>query len=159
MGRDMQRAWGQDPQVCLTVPLIEGLDGVQKMSQSLGNYVGVTDPRDEMFGKLMSITDGLIAKYELLCTELGSEDHARVEAGLADGSIHPNEEKRRMARAVVDLYHREGAGEAAEQRFNVVHRDRELPETIADAPIPPDVVADGMVYLPALLVSLGRAGS
>ena len=159
MGRDVQRAWGQDVQVCLTVPLLEGLDGVQKMSQSLGNYVGVTDPPDEMFGKLMSIPDGLIAKYELLCTALGPDDHARVEEGLADGSIHPNDEKRRMARTVVDLYHGEGTGAAAEERFNQIHRDHDIPDLVADVGIPAGVVADGLVYLPALLVALGRASS
>src|SRR5437764_759702 len=96
MGRDLQREHGQEPQVAFTMPLLEGLDGVQKMSQSLGNYVGVTEPADEMFGKLMSIPDELIDKYTELCTDLEPIDG------------HPAERKRRLARAVVDLYH--GAG-------------------------------------------------
>ena len=159
MGREVQRAYGQDPQVVLTLPLLEGLDGVRKMSKSLGNYVGLTEPADEMFGKLMSIPDGLIARYELLCAGLGEQDHGRVVAGLHDGSIHPNEEKRRMARAVVDRYHGLGAGASAESHFDVVHKDHELPEVIADIPMPSGVSRDGLVWLPRLLVALGRASS
>src|SRR5436190_11588030 len=114
VGRELQKDAGQEPQVALTMPLLEGLDGVQKMSQSLGNYVGIDEPPEEMFGKLMSIRDDLIARYELLCTDLGPEDNVRVAAGLADGSLHPNTEKRRVARTVVDLYHGPGAGESGE---------------------------------------------
>ena len=110
VGRELQRADGQDPQLALTMPLLEGLDGVQKMSQSLGNYVGITEPADEQFGKLMSIPDELIAKYLRLCTPLGDRGGtSAIEAGLADGSLHPNEQKRRMARAIVDLYHGSGS--------------------------------------------------
>ena len=159
VGRDLQRARGMEPQIALTMPLLEGLDGIQKMSQSLGNYVGVEEPADEMFGKLMSIPDGLIAKYELLCTDLGLVDHARVRDGLVDGAIHPNDEKRRMARAVVDLYHGPGAGERAEARFDVVHRAHETPDDVPQAPIPVDAVKDGRVWLPRLLVVTGLAGS
>ena len=78
VGRELQRDVGKDPQIALTMPLLEGLDGVQKMSQSLGNYVGVDEPPEDMFGKLMSIPDQLIAKYVLLCTDLGADDNARV---------------------------------------------------------------------------------
>jgi tyrosyl-tRNA synthetase len=159
VGRDLQRDHGQDPQVALTMPLLEGLDGVQKMSQSLGNYVGVDEPADEMFGKLMSIPDGLIAKYELLCTGLGTADHDRVVAGLADGSIHPNDEKRRMARAIVDLYHGEGAGAAAEARFDRVFRAHELPDDVPDVPLPADVTPGRRVWLSSVLAALGLVAS
>ncbi|MBI3648382.1 MAG: tyrosine--tRNA ligase [Actinobacteria bacterium] len=159
VGRDLQRDRGQEPQVCLTVPLLEGIDGVQKMSQSLGNYIGIEEPPDDMFGKLMSIPDRLIAKYALFCAGEGPEEAARVERGLADGSLHPNEAKRRMARDVVDLYRGAGAGEAAEQRFNVMHKEREIPEEVADTPMPPEASQDDRVWLPRLLVSLGRASS
>lgn len=157
VGRDLQRAYGQEPQVALTMPLLEGLDGVQKMSQSLGNYVGVTEPADEMFGKLMSIPDGLIAKYELLCTDLG--ENQRVTAGLADGSLHPNEEKRRMARAVVDLYHGPGVGQAAEAAFDRVFRRHELPEDIPEVRLPADVLRDGKAWLPRVLVAAGLSAT
>jgi tyrosyl-tRNA synthetase len=164
VGRELQRDAGKDPQIAMTMPLLEGLDGVQKMSQSLGNYVGVDELPEDMFGKLMSIPDQLIAKYELLCTDLGVDDHARVSAGLADGSLHPNEEKRRMARTIVDLYHGPGAGEGAERRFDLIHKERGIPEDPPDVRVPMSVFRkeqDGMwsVHVPALLEAMGLVSS
>jgi tyrosyl-tRNA synthetase len=159
MAREVQRAYGLDPQVVVTTPLIEGLDGVRKMSKSFGNYVALTDPPEEMFGKLMSLPDTLIAKYELLCSDLGPEENERVVRGLADGSVHPNQEKRRMARAIVDLYHGAGAGAAAETRFDQVHRAHELPDDVAEVALPADVLHDGKAWLPRVLVAAGLAAS
>ena len=159
VGRELQRAWGQAPQIAVTVPLIEGLDGVQKMSQSLGNYVGITEPADEMFGKLMRIPDELIGKYLRLVAWVPSDEAARTEEAMAAGSAKPNDEKRAMARAVVDLYHGAGAGERAEEGFNRVHRDRELPAVVPDVQIPDGAAEDGLVWLPRLLVALDLASS
>ena len=159
VGRELQRAWGQAPQIAVTVPLIEGLDGVQKMSQSLGNYVGITEPADEMFGKLMRIPDELIAKYLRLVAWVPSDEAARTEEAMATGSAKPNDEKRAMARAVVDLYHGAEAGERAEEGFNRVHRDRELPAVVPDVRIPDGAAEDGLVWLPGLLVALDLATS
>src|SRR2546422_2253645 len=102
VGRELQRDRGLEPQIILTMPLLEGLDGVQKMSQSLGNYVGIDEPPEEMFGKLMSIPDQLIARYELLCTDLGADDNARVSAGVAGRALPPDGEERRVARREAD---------------------------------------------------------
>jgi tyrosyl-tRNA synthetase len=164
VGRELQRDNDQEPQVALTTPLLEGLDGVQKMSQSLGNFVGIQEPPEEMFGKLMSIPDQLIAKYELLCTDLGPDDNAGVAAGLADGSIHPGEEKRRMARAIVELYHGPGAGDAAEAAFDKVFKRHEPPKEIADVVVPMEVFGQEkegvwVVYVPALLEAMGLVSS
>jgi tyrosyl-tRNA synthetase len=159
MGRDLQRDHGQEPQVAFTMPLLEGLDGVQKMSQSLGNYVGIDEPPEEMFGKLMSLPDGLIAKYLLLAADAAPDEARRVEEGLSDGSLHPNEEKRRMARGVVALYHGEGASRAAEERFDLVHREGGIPDDVPSVPVPEAAVRDGRVYLPRLLVEVGFATS
>lgn len=159
VGRDLQRAWGQEPQLVMTVPLLEGLDGVQKMSQSLGNYVGITDPPDEMFGKLMSIPDTMIAKYFRLCTDLRPPEVDEIESGLADGSLHPGATKRRLARGVVDLYHGPGSGETAEHRFDIVFREGRLPEGIPEVPLPEEAFVDGKTILPRLLVALGLASS
>jgi len=164
VGRELQKDVGQDPQIALTMPLLEGLDGVQKMSQSLGNYVGVGEPPENMFGKLMSIPDGVIARYELLCTDLGPEDNVRVVAGLADGSLHPNTEKRRMARAIVDLYHGAGSGEVAERRFDLVHKQHRIPGDVQDVRLPKSVFReeqDGswIVHVPALLEAMGLVSS
>jgi tyrosyl-tRNA synthetase len=159
VGRELQRDWGQEPQVALTMPLLEGLDGVQKMSQSSGNYVGITEPPDDMFGKLMSLPDGLIGRYLLLCTD-NDADHVRaVESGLASGSLHPGEQKRALARSVVNIYHGAGAGEAAEKRFNLVHREREVPDDIEERAVPADLIGEGRVWVPKLLVALGMASS
>ncbi|HJX08202.1 MAG TPA: tyrosine--tRNA ligase [Actinomycetota bacterium] len=159
MGREVQRAYGQDPQAVVTMPLIEGLDGVRKMSKSFDNYVGLTEPADEMFGKLMSLPDGLIAKYELLCVDLGAADHARVVEGLADGSIHPNAEKRRMARTIVERYHGPGSGDAAEAAFDKVFREHETPEDVPEVTLPAEAAVDGVVWLPKALVLAGLASS
>ena len=159
MGREVQRAYAQEPQVIVTMPLIEGLDGVRKMSKSFDNYIALREPAESMFGQLMSIPDELIAKYELLCTDLGPEDHARVVAGLADGSIHPNAEKRRLAAAVVDLYHGPGAGRAAEEAFDRVFKQHDIPDEVPEVSLPADLVRDGRIWVPKALVAAGLASS
>lgn len=159
VGREIQRAHGQEPQVVFTMPLLEGTDGIRKMSKSYDNYVGLTEPAEEMFGKLMSIPDEVIGKYLLLCTDAGPEDVARVEAGLADGSLHPNHQKRGVARAIVDLYHGPGAGARAQDRFDLVHRQREIPTDVPEVEIPVSAIRDGRVWLPRLLVETGLASS
>jgi tyrosyl-tRNA synthetase len=159
VGRDLQRDWGQEPQVAMTVPLLEGLDGVQKMSQSLGNYVGIAEPADEMFGKLMSIPDGLIAKYLLLCTDLDPKEVELAGTELERGLLRPDIAKRRMAREVVDLYRGAGAGIAAEERFDLVHKRREIPEDVPVVDIPAELASSTTLWLPRLLTALGLAGS
>jgi tyrosyl-tRNA synthetase len=161
VGRDLQRTYGQEPQVTLTTPLLVGTDGVQKMSQSLGNYVGITDPPEEMFGKLARVPDDLIPTYRLLALDFFRDpsEAERVDKGLADGSLDAWSEKRRLAREVVDLYQGDGAGAAAEEGFDRVHRERELPEQIPDVAIPPDLIVEGSVYLPRLMKELGMADS
>ena len=164
MGREVQRAYGQEPQVVLTLPLLEGTDGVRKMSKSLDNYIGLTEAPDEMFGKLMRIPDELIAKFLRLTTALDPGEVDGIERGLADGSVRPNDAKRRLAREVVALYHGSGEGVAAEDRFTSVHREHEMPEEIEDVLVPASVFgeeADGVrvVYVPALLEAMGLVGS
>src|SRR5215211_2037058 len=161
VGRDLQRAYEREPQVALTTPLLVGTDGVQKMSQSLGNYIGITDPPDDMFGKLVRVPDELIPTYRLLALDFFRDlsEAERVDKGLADGSLDAWSEKRRLAREVVDLYHGDGAGEVAMVRFDRVHRDHEVPDDVPEREIPPDVVRDGAVYLPKLMVALHLADS
>jgi tyrosyl-tRNA synthetase len=161
VGRDLQREFDQEPQVALTTPLLVGTDGAQKMSQSLGNYIGITDPPDEMFGKLARVPDELIPTYRLLALDFFRDptEAERVEQGLEDGSLEAWDEKRRLAREVVDLYHGQGSGAGAEERFERVHRERELPKEVPNLAIPPDLVMDGRVYLPKLLAVLGLADS
>jgi tyrosyl-tRNA synthetase len=159
VGRHLQREYEQEPQVVLTMPLLIGLDGTRAMGQSLGNYVGIEEPPDQMFGKLMSIPDHLIVQYLTLCTDLPPDEIRAAEAGLAGGSRHPAEEKRRMAREVVSLYHGREAARDAEEAFNRVHRDRELPEEVPAVPLPAEALRNGKVSLPHLLFGLGLADS
>jgi tyrosyl-tRNA synthetase len=138
-GRDVQAAYGQPPQSILTMPLLVGTDGAQKMSKSYGNYVGVTDPPEEMFGKVMSIPDEVMQDYWPLL--LGEE---------LDRSRHPGEAKRELARRLVDRFGGEGAGAAAEARFDQVHVRGELPDEIPTVSVGSD---GGEVHLPHLLAS------
>src|SRR6266540_6023215 len=132
VGRDIQRAYGQEPQVVFTMPLLVGTDGERKMSKSFDNFVGLTDPPEEKFGGLMSVPDELIGQYLRLGAFRPESEVAEVEKGLAGGSRHPNQEKRAMARAVVALYHGEEAAGEAEQRFDLVFKQHEVP---ADTPL------------------------
>ncbi len=161
VGRDLQRDAGQPAQLALTMPLLVGTDGVQKMSQSLGNYVAITEDADEMYGKLLRVPDGLIADYRRLTLDFfrdpGEAD--RVARGLADGTLDPWSEKRRMAAEVVDLYHGPGAGADAAGRFDHVHREHEVPTDVEERAIPDDAVDDGTVFVPRLLADVGLASS
>ena len=155
MGRDLQRAHGQPPQAVLTVPLLVGTDGVEKMGKSLGNWIGIEEPPDEQFGKVMSIPDTAIGQYARLATDLPPPGVLALERDVEAGGPAANRAKRRVASEVVALYHGSAAGEAAERRFDTVHRQHELPADIPPAELPPG----DPVHLPALLVGLGFAKS
>jgi len=151
VGRDLQRAHGQDPQVALTVPILEGLDGAQKMSKSLGNYVGITEPAAEMFGKLMSVADTLMFRYFELVTRVSPGEIA----GLRD--LHPMEAKKRLARIVTTQYHGGAAAAAAEAGFVRVIQQRQVPENIETVTI---TVVDGEgVHVWKALTATGIASS
>lgn len=155
MGRDVQRAAGVAPQVVLTMPLLEGLDGTQKMSKSAGNFVALTDPPDMQFGKLMSIPDPLVGRYAQLCTELDPASVERVTAVAAAGGPAAAAAKREVAAAIVALYHGAAAAQDAESAFDLRFRRREVP---ADAPTV--ALPDGeVVDLVRLIVDAGFASS
>src|SRR6266852_3367839 len=124
VGRDLQRAHGQEPQVALTVPLLEGLDGVHKMSKSLGNYVGIIEPPADMYGKLMSVSDDLMFRYFELVTRISEEEIQALR------SLHPMEAKKRLAWAVTAMYHGEAGAKAGEAHFAKVVQGKEIPENI-----------------------------
>jgi tyrosyl-tRNA synthetase len=154
-GRELMEKMGMEPQVALTLPLLEGTDGVQKMSKSYGNYIGLTDAPDDMFGKVMSIPDELMVKYFRLCTALPVDEIERIEAGLSSGAEHPNLTKRRLARDIVALYHGEDASHAAESAFDRVFKEHQAPEDIPSV----EVSLEDEVYLPGLLQQLDLVGS
>jgi tyrosyl-tRNA synthetase len=159
MGRDIQRAHGQEPQVVFTMPLLEGTDGKRKMSKSFDNYVSLTDPPEEMFGKLMSIPDSLLDRYEELAAFAAPEELQAVDLKSAEGLPEAAARKRRMAKWVVSLYHGWTEAHAAEQRFDLVHKRGEIPADVPEAEIPPGALRDGRVSLPHLVALLGMADS
>ena len=154
-GRDLMRAKGMEPQVALTVPLLVGLDGHKKMSKSYGNYVGLTDAPNDMYGKIMSIADEIVPMYFRLCSTLPVDEVDAIDAAFEDGSADPYMLKRQLARNIVDLYHGEGAGVAAEAAFDAQFKKNEVPDDVKEFPMSLVVTNDeGKVYLAKLLADL-----
>jgi tyrosyl-tRNA synthetase len=159
MGRTLQKEYGQEPQVAITMPLLEGLDGVQKMSKSLGNYVGITEPPSEMYGKLMSLADELMMPYFELVAPVSLAELQAIKVELAAGVVHPRDLKMRLARTVVETYHGTEAALAAEREFKKIFQERGLPTDIPAFAVPPQVLENGLIWLPKLLVLSGLASS
>ncbi len=159
-GRELMEKKGMEPQVCLTLPLLEGLDGVRKMSKSYGNYVGLTDEPADMFGKIMSIPDELMPRYYRLATALPVAEVDDIEAGLAAGELDPNKSKRRLAREIITTYHGEQAAADAEEQFDRVFKAHGVPEDVEvfDIELEEDPEKGG-VYLPKLLADLKLVAS
>ena len=158
-GRELMEKMGMEPQIALTMPLLEGTDGTRKMSKSYGNYIGLTDEPADMFGKTMSIPDEMIGKYYRLASSLSPEEVDKIDAALADGSANPYELKRALGRDLVTTYHSSEAAVAAEAEFDQVHKNREMPSDIAEVAVEIVVNDEGLVYLPAVLQAAGLAPS
>ncbi|MCU0303128.1 MAG: tyrosine--tRNA ligase [Thermoanaerobaculales bacterium] len=156
VGRHLMREHGLEPQVVMTLPLLEGLDGIEKMSKSLGNYIAVEDPPTEMFGKLMSISDELMWKYWLLLSDLTAAEIDDRRARVGSGELHPMEVKKELARTVVADFHSAGQATAAQEEFERVFSARQLPEDIAEIALAVD--ADE-VLLAKILAQAGLAPS
>ena len=159
MGRTIMEAYGLPPQSILTVPLLVGTDGVQKMSKSYGNYVGVSDEPGDMFGKLMSIPDEVMIAYASLVSDATVREVEALRKGLADGSYHPAEAKRDLAERVVRLYHGADAAQNARAGFDRVFKEKDRPQNIAETELPAGAVRDGKVWLPRLLTETGLVAS
>ncbi|MBB3170229.1 tyrosine--tRNA ligase [Parvibacter caecicola] len=158
-GRELMEKMGMEPQVCLTLPLLEGTDGVKKMSKSYGNYIGLTDEPNDMFGKVMSIPDPMIVKYYRLASNESVEEIDRIEAGLAADQLHPNKVKRALARNIVSAYYDDAAAQEAEAAFDALFKNHDFPE---DAPqFAADLIpnSEGLVYVAKLLHDAGLAPS
>jgi tyrosyl-tRNA synthetase len=126
VGRELQRGFAQSPQVVMTMPLMEGLDGVRKMSKSLGNFVGIVEKPDEMFGKLMSVSDPLMMRYYQLLTEVTADEMA----GIKSGKVHPMDAKKQLASMLVKEYHGDAAADAALEYFESKHQRKEIPASV-----------------------------
>ena len=156
VGRDIQREYGIEPQVTLTMPILPGTDGVEKMSKSLDNYIGVNEAAREIFGKTMRIPDGLIYDYFLLTTNVTADDLAAIKKELADPSTNPSTVKRRLARTLVALYHSENEAANAEKDFNRMFKEREAPEEITEVTLS---APEGKMGILQLLTDAGLVGS
>jgi len=159
MGRTIMEAYGLPPQSILTVPLLVGTDGEQKMSKSYGNYIGVDEPPEDMFGKVMSIPDALMIDYWSLLTGADKHEVEAVQSALGDGSYHPAEAKRDLAERLVTLYHSAEAARNARAHFDRVFKEKERPAEIPEVTLPAEAVVAGRVWLPRLLTALGLASS
>jgi tyrosyl-tRNA synthetase len=179
MGREIQREYGQESQVCMTMPILVGLDGARKMSKSLGNYVGITEPPQEMFGKMMSIPDQLMWSYYELVTDRTEKEIADLRSEVASGKLHPMDAKMRLGEEVVSVFQGAEAGRKAAENFQRVFRDRQAPaemreirlkrvpggvmtqlqasDTVIDAKMVP--LLSGVVKWSKLLADLQEVGS
>jgi len=156
MGRDLQRSWNQEPQVVITMPLLEGLDGVNKMSKSLGNYIGITESADDIYGKIMSISDTLMLRYYELLSDLSSAEIEDLAKGMQNGKIHPKDVKKKLARELTSRFYGHDDARKAEESFEEVFKHHGLPENIPELFLKKN---DGAVWLPKLLVEAGLTES
>ena len=159
VGRDLQREYGQEPQVIITMPLLVGLDGVQKMSKSLNNYIGIDEPPNQIFGKVMSISDEVMFLYYELVTDVPMDDVASMRVGVRDGKMHPRDVKVRLAKEICAQFHSRETADHAEAEFNRVFVQKDLPDEIPEYMIPAVEVTDGRIWLVKLLVLAGFAKS
>ena len=156
VGRDIMPAFGLPPQVVMTVPLLVGLDGVEKMSKSAGNYVGITESPDEMFGKLMSVSDDLMWTYYELLTDLSIAEVGAMRERVAAGNLHPKQAKQELGRRIVEDFHSASAAVDAEREFERRFADNVLPSQLVEHKM--EIGAEGL-RLPLLLVQVGFAAS
>ena len=156
MGRDLQRDRGQEPQVVLTMPLLEGLDGVNKMSKSLGNYIGITDSADDIFGKIMSISDDLMFRYYELLSDLSADEINTLKNEMEAGTRHPKEIKQRLALELTTRFHDAAAAEEARKNFEKVFKKHQLPDEIPEKEI---ACKEAEIWLPKLLQEAGLVSS
>ncbi len=165
-GRELQRHYGQKPQIVLMTPILEGLDGVQKMSKSLGNAIGINEPPAEMYGKLMSISDDLMWKYWIFLTDLRQSEVDELQAEVAAGARHPMEIKKRLARTITAGFHGEAAAAHADENWARMFQQKAESEDLeevhvayADVAGPPGGDGGLQIRLPKLLVQLALAAS
>ena len=157
VGRDIQKEYGMSQQVIMTLPLLVGLDGVQKMSKSLNNYIGINEPPKEIFGKVMSISDELMFNYFKLVTDVPMDKVDSFRAGIKDESLHPRDVKVRLAKEICAQFYDENTADKAEAEFNQIFVKKDLPDDIEEYCIPEDEKKDGKIWIIKALVLTGMA--
>ncbi|NPV80121.1 MAG: tyrosine--tRNA ligase [Firmicutes bacterium] len=159
MGRHLQKEYGQEPQVAMLMPILVGIDGKQKMSKSLGNYIGVSEAPEEIYGKVMSLPDDVMADYFELASGLPHEDVHHITRSLSKAEIHPRDAKRYLAFTITALYHGKAAAEKAQEQFDLVFRQGDVPEEIPEVRVPSSESKDGRIWVARLLALAGLAPS
>ena len=152
-GRKIQEHFGQDPQVCITFPILVGTDGKVRMSKSTGNYIGIDEPPEEMYGKVMSLPDEAMPNFFDLATRWGPDEISRINSEIADGTLHPRDAKMRLAWEIVDAFHGSESADAAQEHFRNVFQKRQLPD---DMPVRE---LDGSINIIDLIAEAGMASS
>lgn len=158
VGRDMQREAGMEPQVGVCGPILIGLDGKEKMSKTFNNYIALDDSPADMYGKTMSIPDELMLDYYELITEVSMEEIDSIRVGLSDGTVHPRDAKRRLAREIVGRFYGGDEALVAEQHFDRIHVERELPQEMPTVTLSKKDLDDGRIWIARLLVEAGLVG-
>ncbi|WP_027340192.1 tyrosine--tRNA ligase [Halonatronum saccharophilum] len=158
-GRNLQKEYGQNPQVVIMMPLLEGLDGVDKMSKSKGNYIGIDEEASEIFGKTMSMPDELITRYFELLTDITMEELENIKEGLEQGQLHPMKLKKRLAREIVTKYYNEEEAVKAQSQFEKVFKKGDLPDDIPEVEISKDNLEDGKMWIVNLVAATGLVDS
>ncbi|MHC2993884.1 MAG: tyrosine--tRNA ligase [Candidatus Atribacteria bacterium] len=159
VGRTIQREYGQEPQVIVTMPLLEGTDGVEKMSKSLNNYIGINEPPQVMYGKVMSIPDNLMIRYFELVTDVPLNEIDKIKIDLENDNIHPRDVKKRLAREIVQLYHGHSASLIAEEEFEKVFKKKLYPEEIKELVLKKDNLKEGKIWITELIAMSGLVSS
>ena len=159
LGRELQATHGQRRQIVATVPILEGLDGVQKMSKSLGNYIGVSEPAEVMYRKVMQISDALMFRYYELLTDLSMAEILGLRRGVENGSMHPMEVKHTLAARIVADFHGQAGAQSGRKTFRRVVQQKKVPETMAEFPMPAEMRGESQIRIDKLLRAIGLARS
>ncbi len=157
VGRDLQREYGQEPQCIITLPLLEGTDGVEKMSKTYGNEIGLLDPPEDKYGKIMSISDDMIVKYFRLAADADDQKVEAIKYLLSDSKINPRDVKRELGRAIVKLYHGADEAQAAEQHFDKVIVQKDIPDQMDEVELESDQLLVDIITNAGLTKSKGEA--
>jgi tyrosyl-tRNA synthetase len=159
MGRELQKEMGQEPQIAITMPILAGTDGVEKMSKSLGNYIGVYEPPEDIFGKIMSIPDSVIVDYFKLLTTLEYRDIEKISNDMKKGDLNPSIAKRRLAKIIIERLYSEKEAIKAEEQFDLIFKRKEVPEKVEEYIIKQLDVVNKMIGIVDLLYNSGLVDS
>jgi tyrosyl-tRNA synthetase len=159
VGRNIQREYNQEPQIIITLPLLEGTDGIEKMSKSLGNYIGINELPQIMYGKVMSIPDNLMIRYFELVTDVSLNEIDQIKINLENDNLHPQDVKKKLAREIVKLYHGQNAALIAEEEFEKVFKKKLYPEEMKELVLKKDNLKEGKIWLIKLIALSGLVNS